>query len=394
MKRLFALTLLASAACSAHGENGALLMSINNIGNEHDNQLLAQDMAKDFVRHLENGSATRIRVVTGSDATIELQRTRTGYYDLILAPAHIIASAVKNEYIPVASINGTIKAQLVTRKDAGIDSLARMKGKRLCMPAADSLGTYLAKGMMNDQGITPKSHFSEVKYARYDQSCLYALDNKLTDVIATTDNILKAHHTASTITVVLESKPVPNVSLAVNKRVPEATREKIQQAALGLKDKTKGSLLSKFQAERCEVSAKENFDYVAKLGYHTPSRLPGATPVTAKDAQDLMTKGVKLYDTRSEHEYKENHIPGAISLSYQEKSDKTPDFDPTLDKFDLTKLPGDKNVPIIFACNGAECWKSYKASVLAMRSGHTKVYWFRGGLPEWKKEGYAVENKV
>ena len=38
-------------------------------------------------------------------------------------------------------------------------------------------------------------------------------------------------------------------------------------------------------------------------------------------------------------------------------------------------------------CNGAECWKSYKASKVALARGFTTMYWFRGGLPEWLARG-------
>lgn len=391
MKKILAFSLLAIAAFPVHSENGVLLMSINNIGNEQDNQVATKEIGNDFVQHLANGSGAKIKSVIGSNSTNELQRTRTGYYDLILAPAHIIASAVKNEYIPVASIKGSVKAQLVARKDSGITNLAQMKGKRLCLPAADSLATYLAKGILNDKGITPKSYFSEVKYARYEQSCLYSLENKMTDVATVTDETMKSRSGNGAEIIALESNPVPSLSLAVNKRVPDAVREKIQRTALSIKDTSKGTLLNKFQADGFVSTSKENFDYVAKLGYYTPSQLQGATQITAKMAKELMSKGVKFIDTRSEHEYKESHIPGAVSVTYHEKSEKTIDFDPSQDKFDLTKLPQDKAAPLIFACNGAECWKSYKASVVAIKNGYTKVYWFRGGFPEWVKEGFSTD---
>jgi rhodanese-related sulfurtransferase len=47
---------------------------------------------------------------------------------------------------------------------------------------------------------------------------------------------------------------------------------------------------------------------------------------------------------------------------------------------------------VIFACNGAECWKSYKSCVAAIKGGYKQVYWFRGGFPEWVARGYAVES--
>ena len=64
--------------------------------------------------------------------------------------------------------------------------------------------------------------------------------------------------------------------------------------------------------------------------------------------------------------------------------------DAKLDGFDVSKLPTDKGAALILACNGAECWKSYKASHAAVKAGYTKVYWFRGGIPEWRSAGKSV----
>jgi ABC-type phosphate/phosphonate transport system substrate-binding protein/rhodanese-related sulfurtransferase len=390
MKRIVAFTLLAFSAMPASSENGVLLMSVNNIGSEQENALLVSEMTKSLSEQLEKSSGSKIRVVVGTDATTELQRTRTGYYDILLAPSHIIGSAVKNEYVPLASANVSNSAKLIVRRDSGIKTIAQMKGKRLCMPHADSLATYLVKGMLNENGLAIKSMFPEIKYSRYSQSCLYSLENKLADVVAVTEDVFKSWPARDISSVVLESRPVPGISFAVNKRVPEATREKLLQSVMSMKGRSKTALLGILHAEKFEASSKDKFDYVAKLGYHTPAQLAGATAVTAKQAQEFMAKGGKLFDTRSESENKVSHISGAISLVYSEKSDKSPDFDPTLDKFDLAQLPKDKNAPVLFACNGAECWKSYKASVLAIRNGHTQVYWLRGGFPEWKKEGLPI----
>lgn len=123
----------------------------------------------------------------------------------------------------------------------------------------------------------------------------------------------------------------------------------------------------------------------------TPPDLPGVTVVTAAQARDLMAKGVLIVDTRVANEYVEQRIKGAVSIPYKEKSAKRPDFDGRLDRFDLGKLPRNKDTPVIFYCNAGECWKSYKASKTALKAGYTKVYWLRGGIPEWKNNGLPVE---
>lgn len=123
----------------------------------------------------------------------------------------------------------------------------------------------------------------------------------------------------------------------------------------------------------------------------TPPDLPGVTVVTAAQARDLVAKGVLIVDTRVANEYVEQHIQGAVSVPYKEKSAKSANFDYRQDRFDLSKLPSNKNTPIIFYCNAGECWKSYKASRTAVKAGYTKVHWLRGGIPEWKNNGLPVE---
>ncbi len=122
-----------------------------------------------------------------------------------------------------------------------------------------------------------------------------------------------------------------------------------------------------------------------------PDGLSGAKVINAEECKKLMNSNGKVFDVRNELEYGEGHLPGAIMLPYKEKSDKAANFDASVDKFDISKLPSDKSTPVIFYCNGDRCWKSYKSSVAAIKAGHKNVNWFRGGLPEWKEKGYPIE---
>jgi rhodanese-related sulfurtransferase len=123
----------------------------------------------------------------------------------------------------------------------------------------------------------------------------------------------------------------------------------------------------------------------------TPDKLDGVKLVTAEQARDMLAKGAPLIDTRVAGEYAEKTIKGAISVPYKEKSAKDVKFDRAQDSFDLAKLPADKAAPVVFFCNAGECWKSYKASVLARDAGHKQINWFRGGMPEWTTKGLPTQ---
>ena len=129
----------------------------------------------------------------------------------------------------------------------------------------------------------------------------------------------------------------------------------------------------------------------AQAAEETPKAIPGGVAVSAEQAKAQFDKGALFIDARVAAEYAEKHIKGAKNVPYKEKSPKDVKFDPKEDSFDLAKLPGDKNAAVIFYCNGAECWKSFKASKVAIDAGYKKVNWLRGGIPEWKAKGYPVE---
>lgn len=123
----------------------------------------------------------------------------------------------------------------------------------------------------------------------------------------------------------------------------------------------------------------------------TPATLKGSTLVTAAEVKTMLGKGVPVIDTRVAAEFAEKTILGAKSVPYKEKSTKDVNFDASQDSFDLSKLPADKAAPVVFFCNSGSCWKSYKASVTAMKAGYTKVQWFRGGMPEWVAAGLPTQ---
>jgi ABC-type phosphate/phosphonate transport system substrate-binding protein/rhodanese-related sulfurtransferase len=369
----------------------SLLFNVNTDSAEEISRMESQEAYQALSNYLSSATGSHVKLVLGQNATTALQRTRTGYYSVLLGPAHVIGSALKHGYEPIAKVPGSNKTVIVAMKSSGITKLEQAKGKRLGLPSQDSLPTYLVRGELNAMGIQLKTYFSHVTNSRYQESALFALGINQHDVVAVDQEVANKWLAKSPGVVILETQAVPAIGVAVNTKVPKDVQDKLRNALLQLQGSPQASLLGRLKIARFEPATRDDFQYVSTLGYFTPKLLPGATMIDAAQAKDLMARGVPLFDTRVEHEYKESHIKGAISLPYKENSPKEVDFDDTLDAFDLTKLPKDKSAPVIFACNGAECWKSYKSAKLAIKNKYTKVHWYRGGFPEWKAAGFPVE---
>jgi rhodanese-related sulfurtransferase len=101
--------------------------------------------------------------------------------------------------------------------------------------------------------------------------------------------------------------------------------------------------------------------------------------------------GAVVIDSRVASEYAEGHIKDAVNVPYREKSEKAVNFDASQDEFNLAKLPADKAAAIVIYCNGPECWKSFKASTVAIKGGYTNILWYRDGFPQWKSKGLPAE---
>lgn len=369
----------------------SLLFSVNLGGAEELGLLDTQQNYQALTDYLSKATGASIKLVVGQDATTALQHTRTGYYAILLAPAHVIGSALKYGYEPVARFAESKKAVFVAPESAHIRTLAQAKGKRLGLPGQDSLVTCLARGELNAQGISMRSYFGSVTHFRYQDAALFAMGIGQSDIVAVEEGEARKWLAKNPGVIVAESQAVPGLSVAVNATVPPALREKIRAALLRMKASPEAPLLRRLHTIGFVTATREDFQHVSTLGYFTPKVLPGATVIDAAQAKTMMEKGVPLFDVRVAYEYQEGHIKGAVSVPYKENSAKEVGFDPSLDSFDLSRLPKDKQAPIIFACNGPECWKSYKSARVAVKNGYRKVYWFRGGYPAWKASGYPVE---
>ncbi|AKJ31549.1 rhodanese-like domain-containing protein [Caldimonas brevitalea] len=324
----------------------------------------------------------QITVSKSEELADVMRATRSAEYDVFIAPAQVAASALMRGYELIGSTDPAEQYVLVGRQQ--VPTTRDMKGGRLYLPQQDSIYTYMARGMLNASGLSFKD-LRAVQHERYPQAGLTALMLGATDATVVRRSDWEAWDKAypGVGKVLATSGQVPGgFSVVMKKDLAADLRAKVANwfansaITCGLKP----------IAARAEVA---EYKAVAELGLFTPTHLPGAKVVKAADVQQLIANGTVFVDTRSEKEYKAKRVPQAIFIPYHEKSLKDVAFDSTQDDFKgLAQL--DKNKPVIFSCNGAECWKSYKASRTALGQGFKQVYWFRGGLPEWEAAGLSL----
>jgi len=124
------------------------------------------------------------------------------------------------------------------------------------------------------------------------------------------------------------------------------------------------------------VSAHEKKD--------APESIQGTTKIFAEGVFDLAKKipDLIIIDARIASDRKQGYIEGSISL---------PDNDTNCNT--LAQIIPKKDSPVLFYCNGVKCGRSVISSRIAVGCGYKNIYWFRGGIEEWKKKRFPSLNK-
>lgn len=111
----------------------------------------------------------------------------------------------------------------------------------------------------------------------------------------------------------------------------------------------------------------------------SPVTVEGAITVDAGQAKALFDRHAAFIDVRTVARWNLGHIPDATLL----------DLETDFTRANLRARVGEDEDVIIY-CEGPKCLRSSDASQRAVGWGFRRVYYFRGGFPAWKAEGYPV----
>jgi len=112
----------------------------------------------------------------------------------------------------------------------------------------------------------------------------------------------------------------------------------------------------------------------------SPQTINGATTVDTTKAKQLFDQGALFVDVRRDSDWDSGRIPDALHLELK----KVFSQQSLLEEAAI-------NDPIVIYCNGEKCLRSSKATILAVKWGFKKVYFFRDGFPAWKQASQPIE---
>src|SRR3982751_144254 len=128
---------------------------------------------------LTRATGQRTTIAQTSTMAEVMRASRTVENEVIIAPAHVTASAILHAYQLLATSGQEQVYALVVKND--IDKVEKLSGKRLYLPQQDSLRSYVAKGLLTEMGAK-LPQFSKVTYGNTSGGGLVALSFDMADV--------------------------------------------------------------------------------------------------------------------------------------------------------------------------------------------------------------------
>jgi rhodanese-related sulfurtransferase len=119
--------------------------------------------------------------------------------------------------------------------------------------------------------------------------------------------------------------------------------------------------------------------------YFSPDTIEGAVTIDAEQLIALVVdhQETVLIDSRVGTDRTDGYIEGSVHL-----------VDTKTDCDSLARLIGTHTTPVIFYCNGVRCDRSGRAVGIAVACGYRDVYWFRGGIEEWRAKKFPLIQDV
>lgn len=165
-----------------------------------------------------------------------------GHYELaFIHPAHIALRAVKNgNYAGVVTAAGytDYRGRVLVPKDSPLRSMADLRGKKIGVPALESITTVMLTATMKGLGEpNPETYYS---VTRYQDAVPFMVENRFTEAGVTASSAVVKDWTGKGGRVLGETKPVPIKQFLVTRRFTDEQREKVRDLLLHLSDSEAG----------------------------------------------------------------------------------------------------------------------------------------------------------
>lgn len=204
--------------------------------------------SQQVMEQLAEKTGMKVRPFVANDYNGVIEALRSGKLDIAyLGPfSYVLASSIANaEAFAVAVTKKTgassYRSVLITRKDSGLDSVAKLQRHTFAFVDPTSASGHLfPKAGLQADGFDPEKHFSRVIFSGSHDANIMAVANNKVDGAAVADRIFESAIAKGLIKgedfqVIWRSQPIPESPMVWRKSLDAATKQKVAAALAEIK---------------------------------------------------------------------------------------------------------------------------------------------------------------
>lgn len=241
-------------------------------------RLNAQIMVRNFAplaHTLSQALGREVRVETDKDFNSFMARVRAGEFDIVyLNQLQYVQAHQAAGYIAIAKLcespECTIAAAIVVRNDSGIKKVADLHGKTIAFGDRNAMVSYiLARNTLQMAGLASDQY--RMIFTKNPPNALFAVYNSEAQAAGIGLSMFSRPEIMQRIDktqlrVLIESKPIPQLPLAVRRDLDPQIVHNILKVLLQLHRQVEGiPILKKLNAERFEVANDAEYAMVKSL---------------------------------------------------------------------------------------------------------------------------------
>jgi phosphonate transport system substrate-binding protein len=201
-----------------------------------------------------------------------------GKHDLVfMNPYHAVMAQRAQGYVPLLRDQTPLTGILVVRKDSGIRALADLAGQQIAYPAPNAFGAslYMRALLDAEPGLVTHPVYVETHGNVYRRVAIgdFVAGGGVNQTLADSAPELRAM-----LRTLYETPPAASHPLCAHPRVPEALRQRLQEAFIALRGDASGRLLLAAARVPVPVQADYTRDYLPLESLALDAQLPQAPP--------------------------------------------------------------------------------------------------------------------
>lgn len=238
----------------------------------------AQIMVRNFsplAHFLSQSLGREVRVETDKDFNSFMARVRAGEFDIVyLNQLQYVQAHHTAGYIAIAKLcespECTISAAIIVRNDGGVKKVADLRGKTIAFGDRNAMVSYvLAKSILQTAGLLPDQY--RMIFTKNPPNALFAVYNSEAQAAGVGSSVFSHAEILQRVDktqlrVLIESKPIPQLPLAVRGDMDPQMINNIMKVLLQLHRNMEGvAILRKLSADRFEVANDAEYAMLKSL---------------------------------------------------------------------------------------------------------------------------------